>query len=237
MLTTSALEPALQSVLGIPDVVAPAGRVLREFDRLGVSADAAALWIRSLAAAEHRLPSADLVWTGPELSGLHARDTRQVYDELIGSAKHSLWLSTFVFFDGPRAFERLARQLDGVPGLQVTILLNLQRKRGDTTTASDLTRRFAAHFWKVDWPGSQRPAVFFDPRSLDLDGPGGVLHAKAVVADDETVFITSANLTDAALDRNIELGLLLRDRALATSIAQHFRGLIDAGLLSALPSS
>ena len=69
----------------------------------------------------------------------------------------------------------------------------------------------------------------------DLDGPVGVLHAKAVVADDEAVFVTSANLTEAALDRNIEVGLLVRDRALAASVSSHFRGLIDRGLLHPLP--
>ena len=68
-----------------------------------------------------------------------------------------------------------------------------------------------------------------------MDGPGGVLHAKALVADDEVVFVTSANLTEAALDRNIELGLLVRDRALAASVSCYFRGLIDRGLLLPLP--
>jgi phosphatidylserine/phosphatidylglycerophosphate/cardiolipin synthase-like enzyme len=87
----------------------------------------------------------------------------------------------------------------------------------------------------MDWPGSSRPAVYYDPRSLDLDGPAGVLHAKAVVADDEAVFVTSANLTEAALDRNIEVGLLIRDRALAASMLSHFRGPIDRGLLNPLP--
>ena len=62
-----------------------------------------------------------------------------------------------------------------------------------------------------------------------------MVHAKAVVADEQTVFVTSANLTEAALERNIEVGLLLRDRALAGSMAAHFRGLIDGGLLLALP--
>ena len=70
--------------------------------------------------------------------------------------------------------------------------------------------------------------------ALDVDGPGGVLHAKAVVSDDEAVFVTSANLTEAALDRNIEVGLLVRDRALAATVLSHFQGLIDHGLLRAL---
>lgn len=58
-----------------------------------------------------------------------------------------------------------------------------------------------------------------------------MLHAKAVVADDELVLVTSANLTEAALDRNIELGLLVRDRALAATVSRHFQVLIDRELL------
>jgi phosphatidylserine/phosphatidylglycerophosphate/cardiolipin synthase-like enzyme len=77
--------------------------------------------------------------------------------------------------------------------------------------------------------------VYYDPRALELDGAGGVLHAKAVVADDEAVFVTSANLTEAAFERNIEVGLLVRDRTLAATLSSHFRGLIDRGLLHPLP--
>jgi phosphatidylserine/phosphatidylglycerophosphate/cardiolipin synthase-like enzyme len=47
--------------------------------------------------------------------------------------------------------------------------------------------------------------------------------------------VTSANFTEAALDRNIEIGLLVRDRPLAASVCSHFRGLIDRGLLKPLP--
>jgi hypothetical protein len=108
------------------------------------------------------------------------------------------------------------------PALRVTLLLNLQRKRGDTTASEQLVRRFADHFWQTDWPGSSRPSMFYDPRALYAEGPGGVLHAKAVVADDEVAFITSANLTEAALDRNIELGALILDRAFVLAIGGYF---------------
>lgn len=47
--------------------------------------------------------------------------------------------------------------------------------------------------------------------------------------------MTSANLTEAALDRNIEIGLVVRDRALAASVSSHFRALIDRKLLHPLP--
>ena len=161
---------------------------------------------------------------------------RRVYEELLGAAERSVWVSTYVYFDGPRAFATLAGQLDAVPELQVTLLLNIQRRRGDTTAAEQLVRRFADQFWTSDWPGEARPRVYYDPRSLDLGGPAGVLHAKAVVADGEAVFTTSANLTDAALDRNIELGVLIRDRALAASVTSHFQGLIDREMLKPLPA-
>jgi phosphatidylserine/phosphatidylglycerophosphate/cardiolipin synthase-like enzyme len=141
---------------------------------------------------------------------------------LLGCAERSIWASTYAFFDGPKAFEVLARRMDARSELRVTLLSNIQRKRGDNTASEQLVRRFADRFWKTDWPGSSHPSVFYDSRALDPEGPGGVLHAKAIVADDEVVFVTSANLTEAALDRNIELGVLIRDRALALTIARTY---------------
>ncbi len=205
-------------------------------ERLGVPGTAAAVWIRSIEEAISRTPRPDLVWSGPEVRGLHARDTRRVYEELLGSAERSIWASTYAFFDGPKAFDVLARRMDARPELSVTLLLNIQRKRGDTTAAEHLVRKFTDRFWKTEWPGSSRPTVYYDPRALEMDGPGGVLHAKAVVSDNEAVFVTSANLTEAALDRNIEVGLLVRDRALAATVLSHFQGLIDHGLLRPLSS-
>ena len=227
---------ALRSTLGAcnaDEVV----RALAKLEQLGIVGPAAGAWIRTVEQAAVGLSSQkpDLVWSGPEVPGLHARDTRRVYEELLGSAERSIWASTYAFFDGPKAFEVLARRMDERSTLSVTLLLNIQRKWGDTTTAEQLVRTFADRFWKSDWPGTSRPRVFYDPRALELHGPGGVLHAKAVVADDAAVFITSANLTEAALDRNIELGMLVRDRALAASVTCHFQGLIDRGLICLLP--
>ena len=235
MLGTPYSEVALRSALGLHDGGGGIVAALSELERLGVAGPAAAAWIRALEAAAMRTPRPDLVWSGPEVPGVHARDTRRVYEELLGSAERTVWVSTYAYFDGPRAFDILARRMDEQPALRVTLLLNIQRHRGDTSTASDLVRRFAERFWGTDWPGSARPSVHYDPRSLDPDGPGGVLHAKAVVTDDEAVFVTSANLTEAALDRNFELGLLVRDRALAASVASHFQALIERAVLRPLP--
>ena len=236
LISTSSPPATVRSVLGLRDDGDELLKDLASLERMGVSGRAAAAWLHAVDQARARSPSPDLVWSGPEVPGLHARDTRRVYEELLGSAKRSVWASTYVFFDGPRAFAALAERMDAIPELQVTLLLNIQRKRGNTTARDQLVRRFADRFWTTDWPGEARPRVYYDPRSLELDGPTGVLHAKAVVADGEAVFTTSANLTDAALDRNIELGILIRDRALAASVTGHFQGLIDKEMLSPLPA-
>src|ERR1022692_2567624 len=178
---------SLRSVLGNREDAEALAASLIELGRLGISGPAAAAWLRTVERAAARTRKPDLVWSGPEVPGLHARDTRCVYEELLGSAERSIWTSTYAFFDGPKAFEVLARRMDARVELRVTLLLNIQRKRGDTTAADQLVRKFADRFWKTDWPGSSRPSVYYDPRALELEGPGGVLHAKAVVADDEAV--------------------------------------------------
>ena len=236
LLPPSSSIAAVRSTLGLRTGGEEVLGALNRLEQLGISGKAAAAWLQTLEKATNaRSATPDLVWSGPEVPGIHARDTRRVYGELIGEAERSLCISTFAYFDGPRVFADLARRMEAIPTLQVKILLNIQRRRRDTTAAPSLVRRFADEFWGTDWPGSTRPAVYYDPRSLEPDGPAGVLHAKAVVADGEVVFVTSANLTDAALDRNFELGILLRDSALATSVSSHFQGLIDEKWLVPLP--
>jgi phosphatidylserine/phosphatidylglycerophosphate/cardiolipin synthase-like enzyme len=105
-------------------------------------------------------------------------------------------------------------------------LPEFNQRRGDVFRILSVPQHRAKREWE---------SVFYDPRALDPEGPGGVLHAKVVVADDEVAFITSANLTKAALDRNIELGVLIRDRAFVLAIGGYFRSLSERDLLKPLP--
>jgi phosphatidylserine/phosphatidylglycerophosphate/cardiolipin synthase-like enzyme len=61
------------------------------------------------------------------------------------------------------------------------------------------------------------------------------LHAKCVVVDEQMAFVSSANFTEAAQERNIEVGVLVRSQVLSTQIARHFDALVAAGLVSSLP--
>jgi phosphatidylserine/phosphatidylglycerophosphate/cardiolipin synthase-like enzyme len=232
----TAVRAALGGALASADCTAVSSG-LRTLGDHGIGAAAVALALRAAANAAAAIPRPDLVWSGPEVAGLHARDTRQVYEELVASAERSLWISTFVYYDGKHAFETLAARRDAVAGLVVVLLVNIHRQFGDTTPADEVVTRFAVRLWERDWPGGRRPDVFYDPRSLRLDAPTGVLHAKAIVADDRAAFVTSANLTEAAFDRNIEVGVLTRDATLAAALARHFQALVDEGLLVSLPSS
>ena len=61
------------------------------------------------------------------------------------------------------------------------------------------------------------------------------LHAKCVIIDERFSLVTSANLTEAAQQRNIEAGLLVDDPILARSLSSQFEALVDRHLLQAVP--
>ena len=87
-------DAMLRSVLGIRDSDTSVFAAVRELEELGISGPAAAAWITALDDVTSKIPKPDLVWSGPEIPGLHARDTRRVYEELIGSAQRSIWACT-----------------------------------------------------------------------------------------------------------------------------------------------
>ena len=227
---------AIRATLGRIDCHDDLIVALSECARAGASGPLAAAWIKSLDKVSADVIPASLVWTGPAVMGLHSRSTKQVFEELVRSAKQSILISTYAYFDGPEAFKTLAARMDECFSLRVTLLLNIERERFNTTSTENLLRKFADRFWSRDWPGKARPRVYYDPRSLEAGGPQGVLHAKAVICDNERLFVTSANLTQAAMNRNIEAGILLRDRTIAQTASIHFNGLIEQGLLRPIPS-
>ena len=59
---------------------------------------------------------------------------------------------------------------------------------------------------------------------LNALGRPAKLHAKTAIVDDELV-LSSANLTDDAFNRNLELGVLIRDEELLRQVRAHFDGL------------
>ena len=94
----------------------------------------------------------------------------------------------------------------------------------------------AQNFLENEWPGERPPEMFYDPCSLAAsETTRSALHAKCIVVDGRKALVTSANFTEAAQERNIELGLLVYSEAAATQIEQHFRRLIERNHLRKLP--
>jgi phosphatidylserine/phosphatidylglycerophosphate/cardiolipin synthase-like enzyme len=218
-------------------VVAPAVAALTHLASIGGSQRSTAEFIgESLRRASRYAPPV-AVWSGAHVPGTHARNTRVVYHELFSTAEKSVWLSTYVVYDGADVLGALAERMRAVPDLRVTLFLNVERRWGDATHPAAVVAAFATRFWANDWPGERRPQVYYDPRALDDSDPeAGVLHAKVVVVDDGRVFMTSANLTSRAMDRNVEAGLLVFDRDLAQSTVARFQTLIDRGMVVPLPT-
>ncbi len=73
------------------------------------------------------------------------------------------------------------------------------------------------------------PEVYFDPRSLEMEAQKrACLHAKTVVVDSRHVFVSSANFTEAAHLRNVEVGVVVDSLPLARNLVSFFDVLLAA---------
>jgi len=87
-----------------------------------------------------------------------------------------------------------------------------------------------------EWPGERLPKIYYDPRSLAIDATQKAsLHAKCIVIDNDVAFVSSANFTEAAQERNIEIGVSIQSRRIASELSRHFASLVANGLLKLLP--
>jgi phosphatidylserine/phosphatidylglycerophosphate/cardiolipin synthase-like enzyme len=174
----------------------------------------------------------ELVWTGPELGPTASRDTAVVVRELFDRAERNVLLAGFAIYNGREIFDRLAANIDRNPSLDVKMFLNISRSPGDDRTEAQIVTGFRQRFMEEHWPGQRPPELYHDPRALSPDpARRAVLHAKCVVVDDRWSFITSANFTEAAQDRNIEAGVLIEDAVLAGALRGQFLTLSRVGVL------
>jgi phosphatidylserine/phosphatidylglycerophosphate/cardiolipin synthase-like enzyme len=116
------------------------------------------------------------------------------------------------------------------------MFLNITRDHHDQRSDAEILVSFARAFLKDDWPSARTPEVFYDPRGLSIDPTSRTsLHAKCVVIDEEEAFITSANFTEAAQERNIEAGVLVRATGVAGVLVEQFENLVTRGQLIRVP--
>lgn len=209
---------------------------LQEMADTGMQPAATAYTLELLASARSELSSVgdliDLVLTGPQIAGAEHRDTSVVVSELFRKAEESILIAGYAVYQGPRVFHALAERMVERPTLKVRMFLDIQRKPGDTSSSTELVRRFAHRFQSEEWPfGRPCPEIFYDPRALSPDrSKRAALHAKCVIADGRDVFVSSANFTEAAQERNVEVGLLLHSVSVAEKLTRFFDRLSESAL-------
>ena len=172
----------------------------------------------------------DLVTTGPEASGVTNRSTAVVVSELFRSANRSVLVAGYAVYQGQKIFHALAERMIQNPALQVRMFLDVPRNQDDTSSASTQIARFVHQFKTAQWPnGMPLPNVYCCGHSIeDQHGKPGALHAKCIVVDEQTVFVSSANFTEAAQQRNIEVGLLVQSCAVSERVCRFFESLADS---------
>ena len=174
----------------------------------------------------------DLVTTDPHSSASN-RDTSVVVRELFAGAEASVLVAGYAVYQGRRVFQTLADQMKIKPNLSVRLVLDVRRSPGDTSAVSEVVHRFGHHFRQHDWPEDRPiPELFYFLSSLEEHADDrGAMHAKTIVIDNARVFISSANFTEAAHVRNVEVGLVLRSSVLAEQLTNYFNSMIADGSL------
>lgn len=178
----------------------------------------------------------ELVWTGPESGNLRSRETPAVVNELFSRATRSVLVSTFVIQSGRVLFATLSDRLDAIPELAVRLFVNVPRKSCDTRDDSEILRGFAVRLG-AEWPGMRRrPEVFYDPRTLSAkEDERASWHAKCVLVDDQVSFVTSANFTEWAQQRNVEAGVMIHDAQFTRRLRAQFDALVESKAVRHLP--
>jgi phosphatidylserine/phosphatidylglycerophosphate/cardiolipin synthase-like enzyme len=174
---------------------------------------AAAAFAHDLARTE---PEFELVMSGPTSNHVHARRTDEVLLEVIASAHARLLLVTYSLYMYPDL--KSALKAATARGVAITVMAEDPKDR-DHFEQDPAMALAGMGVTRLRWPREQRAAGSTS------------LHAKVAVADDHTVFLTSANLSLKAAGDNIEAGVLIRGGDWARRITDHIASQRAAGVL------
>jgi cardiolipin synthase len=166
-------------------------------------------------------PSVDLVWTGPSIN-FPLRRTDQALIELINYAKKRLIIVSFAVYKAQAIIEAISDALKR--NVEVIICLeDAEESQGKVSYSG--VKNFSSSIFRMAsfyyWPNENRPRTH--------DDRFGSLHAKFAVADGNLLFISSANLTEYAMDLNMEMGVLARNGGLPIQVERVVDELIANG--------
>jgi phosphatidylserine/phosphatidylglycerophosphate/cardiolipin synthase-like enzyme len=214
---------ALSGVLGTPMGSIVVERLVEAWRGTTIKADElasmllASSYVIGKAAREQ---STELVWTGPTTPFVSARRTEQALLQVIASARSTLFITSFVAYDISSivaAFNAASGR-----GVSISMLLESSHEHGGSIGLDVIGKMRnlvpAARLYR--W--LNKPDEFADGR----------VHAKVAVADSKVCFITSANLTGYAMERNMEAGILVSGGPIPRALDEHLRALVNIGVVS-----
>jgi phosphatidylserine/phosphatidylglycerophosphate/cardiolipin synthase-like enzyme len=155
----------------------------------------------------------DVVWTQPYSTVTTSRLTADTVISLIGEAQEEIWLVSYAVHperDIERALSEAAAR-----NVKITLLLerhednDAYRSRGEPFASVQATR--------LAWPASRRRTGYTS------------MHAKILLVDSHTALVGSANLTSAAMEANLECGILLHGGPHPAAIRAHLTALRAQG--------
>lgn len=186
--------------------------------------------IQTTSSSFHRLRAQyqiELLWAGPSPANkVPARRIDQALYDLIANAKHEILLITFAAAKIKRLTDELWKAVQR--GVKIQLILEFEDS-SEGQLSFDAMKAFPSTLIKAvnvyHWP--------VEKRDRNQAGRPGKLHAKAAIIDD-TALVSSANLTDDAFNRNLEVGVLIKNPEFLISIKSYIDSLITDGTLSRL---
>lgn len=221
-LATSDAAPPPNTLADTPVARAAVARMAASWKQVSATGDEVAGMLLGASEARSRIErelSVELVWTGPTTRFVPTRRTEQVLLDLIASARTELFLVSFVAYDVRSVVAAMNEAASH--GVRLRVLLEASTSHGGSLNydpaATMRTSVPAAELfvWK------ERPEPFVD----------GKVHAKVAVVDHARAFITSANLTGHALEKNMEAGVLVNGGPVPKTLSDHLQALIDVGII------
>ena len=200
-----------------------------------MAADAsAARWAIGAILAERiqsQEPRIALVWSGPKVANGTARSTAILLEDMIAKAQHHIFLAGYAF-DLPASFFRPLLPRMKNAELKVEILINTEwepnKMMQDKTSPEDYGEFFMRH----RWPDPHTPpSLFYDTRTQQRETHIS-MHAKCVVVDGSEALVGSANFTDRAHQRNLEVGAHIFHPPFCQELLAQWQAALRTGVLA-----
>ncbi|NVN09809.1 DISARM system phospholipase D-like protein DrmC [Nguyenibacter vanlangensis] len=218
----SVREQELQQIVGTPAARAALESFVTAWRGTALSGDVVAGMLLAAAHTRQRMQQecdVELVWTGPTTPFVAPRRTEQVLLDVIQRVTKELFIVSFVAYDVASIIAAINSAI--ARGVDTRILVEASVTQGGSLLVDPVsTMRNAVPSAKL-YVWTDRPHPFTNGR----------VHAKVAVADGVVAFVTSANLTGHALEKNMEAGLLLTGGHVPSSLRDHLYALIETKVI------